>query len=500
MSRLRQVETGRPLRILYATSEVVPFSKTGGLADVAGALPEALAQMGHDVRVLSPYYAALFHRDHLTVPHNGKTVTLNFNGIPQSFKLRKPASWSGKAQHYFVEHPNYYARTGLYVEAASGKDYPDNDVRFAFFSRGILALLAVSDWVPDIVHLNDWQTALAAAYLCVKAPEVPSLQATRTILTTHNMAYQGVFPAERFTFLDFDESLAEPMGPFEYFGRINFLKAGLVYADKINTVSPTYAREIQTAPEFGAGLEGLLSQRSGDLSGILNGIDTEIWNPATDKLIPNKYSIDLLLGKSTNKQILSAHCDFDHTRLDYPLVGMITRLAEQKGLDLLVEAAEQLFTLDLNLVLLGTGNPKLQATFAEWNDRYRGRFRAFLTFDNALAHLIEAGSDIFLMPSRYEPCGLNQMYSLRYGTVPVVRATGGLADTVTDADEHPDSGNGFSFTDYRSDAMLNAIQRALTAHREPKRWLSIIKRGMAADFSWTNAAKAYDALYRTTLG
>ncbi len=489
----------RPLRILYAASEVVPFSKTGGLADVAGALPEALAQMGHDVRVISPFYAALFHRDQFTVPHNGKSVSMNFNGIPQSFKLRKPASWAGKAQHFFVEHPNYYARTGLYVEAASGRDYPDNDVRFAFFSRGILELLAVSNWVPDIIHLNDWQTALVAAYLRVKSPEVTSLQATRTVLTAHNMAYQGVFPAERFAFLDFDESLAAPMGPFEYFGQINFLKAGLVHADKINTVSPTYAREIQSSPDFGAGLEGLLRQRSGDLTGILNGIDTDIWNPVADKLIAQTYDQTSLDGKAVNKRALCDKCGVDTSRLDRPLVGMITRLAEQKGLALVVEAAERLFALDVNLVLLGTGDPTLQKLFSEWNDRYPGRFRAILTFDNALAHLIEAGSDIFLMPSRYEPCGLNQMYSLRYGTVPVVRATGGLADTVIDADANPGSGNGFAFIDYKSAAMLDALERAVFAYREPGRWRGIMKCGMAADFSWANAAKEYLALYNSAL-
>lgn len=489
----------RPLRILYATSEVVPFSKTGGLADVAGALPEALAQMGHDVRVISPFYAALFHRDHLTVPHDGKPVGMNFNGIPQSFKLRRPATWDGLVQHFFVEHPNYYARTGLYVEAASGREYPDNDVRFAFFSRGILELLAQANWVPDIIHLNDWQTAVAAAYLRVKSRDVPALQSTRTLLTVHNMAYQGVFAPERFMYLDLDQSLAAPMGAFEYFGKINFLKAGLVYADKINTVSPTYAREIQSSEEFGAGLEGVLQRRSEDLSGILNGIDVDIWNPATDKLIAQTYDSGSLAGKAANKLALAEKCGFDPARRDRPLIGIISRLAEQKGLDLVAEAAESLFALDVNLVLLGTGDPKLQKLFQEWNETYAGRFRAFLTFDNALAHLIEAGSDIFLMPSRYEPCGLNQMYSLRYGTVPVVRATGGLADTVIDADAQPTTGNGFAFHEYTSAAMIETLRRALAARTDQLRWRTIMRRGMAADFSWTHAANEYWGLYETAL-
>lgn len=487
------------MRILFATSEVVPFSKTGGLGDVAGALPESLAQLGHDVRVISPYYAALFHREHPTVPHNGKSVTLNFNGIPQSFKLRRPASWPGKAQHFFVEHPNYYARTGLYGNATTGHDYPDNDIRFAFFSRGILELLSQANWVPDIIHLNDWQTALCAAYLRMKAPEVPSLQSTRTVLTVHNMAYQGVFPAERFALLDFDDSLGRPMGPFEYFGKINFLKAGLVYADKINTVSPTYAREIQTTSELGAGLEGLLRERAADVSGILNGVDTDIWNPATDKLIAATYDSNSLDPKRKNKIALCEECGFDSARPDRPLIGLITRLVEQKGMDLVVDAAADLFALNVNVVLLGTGDPKLAKVFETWNSRYSGRFRAFLAFDNTLAHLIEAGSDMFLMPSRYEPCGLNQMYSLRYGTVPVVRATGGLADTVVDADANPETGNGFSFTDYTSDAMFGALKRAVSAYRDSKRWQAIQSRGMAADFSWTHAASTYEALYRSSL-
>lgn len=487
------------MRILFATSEVVPFSKTGGLADVAGALPEALAQLGHEVRVISPFYAALFHRDHLTIPHDGLSVTMEFNGIQQSFKLRRPADWKGKAQHYFVEHPNYYSRTGLYVEAASGRDYPDNDVRFAFFSRGILELLSVAKWVPDIIHVNDWQTALAAAYLRVKAAEVPSLQSTRTVLTVHNMAYQGVFPPERFHFLDFDESHGAPMGPFEFFSKINFLKAGLVYADKINTVSPTYAREIQTSSEYGAGLEGVLRERSTDLSGILNGIDTEIWNPKTDPLITARYDADSLDGKRANKKALCEKMGLDAGRQDRPLIGMITRLAGQKGLDLVADAAEAIFALDVNLVLLGTGDPAMQKLFASWNDRFKGRFRAVIGFDNALAHLIEAGSDMFLMPSRYEPCGLNQMYSLRYGTVPVVRATGGLADTVTDADTHLDTGNGFTFAAYASDAMLDALKRAVTAYRDAGRWQAIVRRGMGADFSWNHAAKEYLKLYESAL-
>jgi starch synthase len=289
------------------------------------------------------------------------------------------------------------------------------------------------------------------------------------------------------------------LGPFEFFGKINFLKAGLVYADKINTVSASYAREIQSSTELGAGLEGLLRERTNDVSGILNGVDTQVWNPASDTLIAKTYDAASLEGKSVNKLALAIKCGFEKSRLNRPLVGMITRFVEQKGLDLVTKAVERLFAIDANFVLLGTGDPKFHRLFETWNEKFDGRFRAFLTFDNAMAHLIEAGSDIFLMPSRYEPCGLNQMYSLRYGTVPVVRATGGLADTVTDADASPDSGNGFVFTDYEPEAMIAAIQRAVTAYGETDRWRAIMKRGMAADFSWAHAAKEYVALYESVL-
>ncbi|MBI3872112.1 MAG: glycogen synthase GlgA [candidate division Zixibacteria bacterium] len=487
------------MRVLYLSSEVVPFSKTGGLADVAGALPEALAQLGCEIRVLSPHYSGQKGGKQRTVSATTVPITVPINGRPQSLTLQTLADGSSNVRHYFAEHAGYFSRASLYVDPATGRDYPDNDERFVFLSRGALEWMRVDRWRPDIIHLNDWQTATTAAFLALLYRDDPALVQARTILTVHNLAYQGLFDAERFEVLGLDPGLFFPTSPFEFWGKIGFLKTGLVYADKLNTVSPTYAREIQSSPEFGCGLEGLLRERRADLSGILNGIDDAVWNPATDSLIPQTFTPAAPAGKKANKRYLLELCGFAKSRQDRPLIGMISRLADQKGFDLVAEAAQRIFALDVNLVLLGTGDPAFHTLFEEWNKRFATQFRAFLTFDNKLAHQIEAGSDMFLMPSRYEPCGLNQMYSLRYGTVPIVRATGGLADTVFDADDDAKRGNGFVFVDYTAEAMLAAVRRAVTAYGAPKRWATLMKRGMETDFSWRRSAQDYIALYEAAL-
>jgi len=491
---------GRALRVLYVSSEVVPFSKTGGLADVAGALPAALAQAGCDVRVLSPFYGRLLNGDFSTVPAAIPPLSVTIQGQPQPFSLRLLAdSPNGAVPQYFVEHAKYYARPALYVDPKTDRDYVDNDERFVLLARGLLEWLRRDAWHPDIIHLNDWQSALVAAYLSLLYRDDPALVHTRTVLSVHNLAYQGLFPAERFPVLGLSPDLFYPTSPFEFWGKVAFLKAGLAYADRLNTVSPTYAREIQEAEEYGCGLEDLLRNRSGDLTGILNGIDEDVWNPATDPLIARTYAVNDLSGKAENKAQLCRRCGLAPARWGRPLIGMISRLAEQKGFDLLAEAAARLFALDVNLVLLGTGDPEFHKLFEKWNRRLAGQFRAYLTFDNELAHQIEAGADMFLMPSRYEPCGLNQMYSLRYGTVPVVRATGGLADTVFDADQHPDVGNGFVFAEYGAKAMLRAVRRAVACFENPARWQTLIRRGMQSDFSWGASARRYVEWYEVAL-
>ncbi len=495
------VHSGRRLNVFFLSSEVVPFSKTGGLADVAGALPEALAELDCDVTVVTPHQGKLLNGQFPSVPMSeAPRFTVQLGGQDYDFSLRTLEKPLGKVRHLLVENPGFFGRPALYVDPLTGRDYVDNDERFAFFCRGILEWIRQAGMRPDIIHLNDWQTAPAAAFMGLLFSGDPFFTGVRSILTIHNLAYQGMFPAERFDILGLDPKLFHPLSPFEFWGKINYLKSGLICAHKINTVSPTYAREIQTDDELGCGLNGILSERANDLSGILNGIDTQVWNPATDHLIPQTYDAENLAAKHANKETLCARAGIARERWERPLIGIISRLADQKGFDLIADAAEQIFALDVNVVLLGTGERRFHDLFTDLQEQYPGRMKIFLTFDDALAHTIEAGADIFLMPSRYEPCGLNQMYSLRYGTVPVVRSTGGLADTVIDADANTERGNGFSFREYTADAMLGAIRRAVAAYNDPSRWTPIQIRGMAGDFSWRRSAQKYIALYESALG
>lgn len=490
----------RALTVLYLSSEVVPFSKTGGLADVAGALPAALAHRGCKITVATPFYGDLLTHKFVTKPLNGPLVSIPIAGKDITLKMRTLDDDSGNVTFLFGANSELIAREGLYSEPNGGPGYDDNDARFVLFCRGVLEWIKRAGWQFDIIHLNDWQTALIAPYLRLLYANDPAFADTRTVLTIHNLAYQGVFPPDRFEVLGFDQERFTPMSPFEFWGKVNFLKAGLIFADKINTVSPTYAEEIQLDEEMGSGLGGVLRDRSADLSGILNGIDPLVWNPSLDALIARTFgTADAVSGKAANKEALLAHAKLPKKRWNRPLIGIISRLAHQKGFDLIEEAADELFAMDLNLVILGTGEQRYHKLFETLAKKHHDRLSVFLTFDNALAHQIEAGADMFLMPSRYEPCGLNQMYSLAYGTVPIVRATGGLADTVIDADEQSDRGTGFAFTEYTAEAMLDAITRATAAYSDPKRWEDIRQRGMAQELTWDRSAANYLSLYEAAL-
>ncbi|MEW5875250.1 MAG: glycogen synthase GlgA [Candidatus Zixiibacteriota bacterium] len=487
----------RSLNVLFLSPEVVPFAKSGGLADVAGALPQALAERGCSVTVGMPFYGDLLKGKFETLPAGGPTVTVPVGTESYTLSIRALEAPIGNVRHLFVQNAELYARAGLYGDAKG--DYPDNDARFICFCRGILEWVKRTGWKPDIVHVNDWQSATAAAFLATIFADDPFFAETRSVLTIHNLAYQGLFPAERFANLGLDPGLFYPTSPFEFWGQVSFLKSGIAFAHKTNTVSPTYAREIQTA-EMGAGLDGVLRDRAADLSGILNGMDGKDWSPTSDPLIAKTFTSGRIpSGKKANKEALCERAGLPKKRWERPLIGMISRLAEQKGFDLIEEAADELYEMDFNLVLLGTGEKRFHDLFAKLGKEYPDRLKVFLTFDNALAHQIEAGSDFFLMPSRYEPCGLNQMYSLAYATIPIVRATGGLADTVIDADADPGRGNGFVFDNYTPAAMLDAVERALAAYDQPKRLASLRKRAMAADFSWERSAQAYIDLYHAAL-
>jgi len=479
------------LRVCVCTSEAVPFAKTGGLADVAGALPRALADAGCDVRVVLPAYQSINRERFGFRPIGEAAVALGNARVPvQFFESRLPGS---DVPVHLVASDRYFGRPGLYGEG--GRDYPDNLERFTAFCRGTLALVRHVGWSPQVLHCQDWQTALLPVWLRVEPRDAVTAN-TGTLFTVHNLAYQGLFPPEQLPVTGLPADVFTPAG-IEFYGKINLLKGGLVFADLLSTVSEQYAREIQTE-EFGCGLEGVLRNRAGSLVGILNGVDYAAWDPATDRLIPATYTPEDLTGKAVCKEQLQRALGLA-PEPRAPLIGMITRLADQKGLDLVSAIIETLMDLGAQFALLGTGDPAYHTRFQEIGERYRGRAAVTLGFDDTLAHRIEAGADIFLMPSRYEPSGLNQLYSLRYGTVPVVRKTGGLADTIVDAT--PDArargtANGFVFEGYSSDALLGAVTRALVTFRKPEVWRRLQAVGMRQDFSWGRSADRYVAAYR----
>jgi len=488
----------RPLTILFLSSEVEPFAKTGGLADVAGALPPALKRLGAEVRVMMPRYGSVKERVHklhemirlkeIPVPVGSRTRTA-------SVKSAFLANGQEKVQVYFVENKTLFGRKGLYLHPESQEPYRDNDLRFAFFSRSVFEILKQMRWAPDIIHCNDWHTGLVPAYLRTLYAQDPFFKSTKTVLTIHNIAYQGDFPATSYaaTGLPDEPALRKSLTAH---GKVNYLKAGLVFAHALTAVSERYAEEIGSGPEFGYGLEDVVRSRARDLRGILNGADYLQWDPAHDPLIPHRYGVRSLDLKRENKKALLEKMGLAFSP-STAVIGIVSRLATQKGFDLIGDILDELMKMDLQLVVLGTGEKQYHTLFTRAAKKYPDKLAVALRFDNALAHLIEAGSDMFLMPSRYEPCGLNQLYSLRYGTVPVVRATGGLVDTVEDFDGT--TGTGFTFKEYDSRELLAAVQRAVKTFADQAAWTKIMKAGMAQDFSWDASARKYLQTYRSVL-
>jgi starch synthase len=480
------------MNILFASSEAHPLIKTGGLADVSGSLPHALKKAKQDVRLVIPAYpAAISRAGRLTLIG---TLTLPGTETPVRLLLGKlPGT---RVKLYLIDAPHHFDRPGGPYSDANGKEWPDNGARFALFARAICALAlnqAGLDWQPDLVHCNDWQTGLVPALLD-KQPKRPA-----TLFTIHNLAYQGLFDRKVF------ESLQLPadwwsLDKLEFHQQLSFIKGGLVYADWITTVSPTYAREIRTQA-FGCGLAGLLSHREETLTGILNGVDYQVWSPNKDTLIAQKYTARTLERKLANKQALQKAFGLPQ-RADLPLLGHVGRLVEQKGLDLVLKLIPKLVNRSLQLVVLGTGQSELENALRHAARKYPEKISVRIGYDEQLSHLLEAGSDIFLMPSRFEPCGLNQIYSLRYGTPPVVRNTGGLADTIVDTNAATladGSANGFSFDKINPIALLGAIDRALACYADADTWHQLQSSGMAADYSWSRSAATYMALYAKLL-
>jgi starch synthase len=470
------------MKITFAASECVPFSKTGGLADVVGALPQALAALGHDVTVFLPKYK----QTKLAAP---KTVLASVT-VPFDDQYRFCSVLDGGVHQgvrfYFIDYPPFFERDALYGTPSG--DYPDNAERFALYSRAVLEASKALG-VPDVFHCHDWQSALVPVLLRSVYAQDPAFRGVPVVFTIHNIGYQGLFPPDTLPLLGLPWDLFT-MDKMEFFGKVNFLKGALVSSDFVTTVSKKYSQEIQTS-EYGFGLEGVLRARAATVSGILNGVDYNEWSPEADKFVKAKYSPADLKGKAVCKADLLAEFGCNEPASKLPVIGIVSRFAAQKGFDLISQIMDRLAREEMIICALGSGDKEYQDMFTRMHQAYPNRILIKVAYDNTIAHKIEAGSDMFLMPSRYEPCGLNQIYSLKYGTVPVVRATGGLDDTIENWDPKTQKGTGFKFSEYTGEALLKTIQTALAAYKDQAGWQQLMRNGMGKDFSWGASAKEY---------
>lgn len=482
-----------PLKILYLSSELSPLISTGGLADVANALPRALRAQGHDVRVALPCYKSIPAR------YYGDQYCLTlaeFADQTQYGALRTSLLPGTEIPLYLIEHDAYFGRKQPYGEGAY--EYDDNARRFSFFCLALLHALPKTGWIPDIIHCNDWHTAPIPVFLATRFHDHPVWKGKTTLFTIHNLAFQGRYDSKRFSQTGFDPELFNS-GVAGHFGDFNLMKAAIHFSTRLSTVSPRYAKEIQTL-EYGAGLDGPLRIRSGDLRGILNGVDYQTWNPAQDNHLAAPYSVDDLSGKTRCKSELQKQ--FNLPRCDAPLFGMVSRLFWQKGVDLLIDAIYLLKDTAFQVVVLGTGDPAIESRLKETAAAFPDKLRVSFQFDTALSHQIQGGSDFFLMPSRYEPCGLSQLYALAYGTVPVVRRTGGLADSVcgySPVYRKNGKATGIVFVPQTPQALARAIHRAMELYRSPEEFAAVRRAGMQADFSWDRSCQEYVALYREAI-
>lgn len=481
------------MKIAIVSSECVPYAKTGGLGDVVGSLPKALEKFGCDVKVFIPKYLFIDESKYgLRYNWNVGEMPIRVGGIVRSVHLHQAKLPNSNVEVNFIDCPHFYNRGRIYTN-----DW-DEDERFILLCKGVIEACQRLNWFPDVIQCNDWQTGLIPLYIKDNYNWDRMFDKTATVFTIHNIGYQGRFGKDTLFKAEINPNFYYPDGPVEFENSVSFMKTGIVFSDLISTVSIKYSHEI-LKPEFGAGLDPILKARKSDVYGILNGVDYDEWNPETDKYLPYKYSSKDLSGKKANKKFLMEHfrLPFDEKR---PLIGMVSRLVPQKGFDIFAEAVEDLMKLDAQWILLGSGEYKYEEFFRQLSNYQQGKFASYIGYNNELAHLIEAGADIFLMPSRYEPCGLNQIYSLKYGTVPVVRKTGGLADTVKDWDEENywgfDHGNGFSFYDYSGYALFKSVERAVNTFANKEVWNKIQQNGMKLDFSWEKSAEKYLELYK----
>lgn len=475
------------MKIAMIASEVTPFAKTGGLADVLGTLTAALERLGHQVCVVAPAYRSAMQGD-FSLQDTGMKLSVPVADRHEEGSVFE-SSIGKRVPVYLIHADQYFDREFLYGTPSG--DYPDNAERFVFFSRAAIEFLRRRP--VDVMHFHDWQTALGAVFLKTQPARYPELAAAKSVFTIHNLGFQGLFPQSTWPLLDLDPAYFTPHF-LEYYGHVNFLKGALLFADKITTVSPSYAEEIMTA-EQGFGLEGVLRQRASDLVGILNGVDYQLWNPWTDPYLACHYGENTLSAKDDCKKKLQRAMGLPE-RSDTPLIAMISRLTLQKGFDLIEEIFASLIAREGQIVLLGSGEPRFEKVFRAAAEQHPEQVAVEIAFNEPLAHQIEAGADLFLMPSLYEPCGLNQMFSLKYGTIPVVRAVGGLKDTVQDYDAESQTGTGFVFQPYESSALLAAIDRGIAVYRDPRAWTALRRRAMAMDFSWDRSARLYSDLYQ----
>jgi starch synthase len=476
------------LSVLMVTSEAHPFAKTGGLAEVTAALSDALGRMGHSVTLVLPRYKSIALGETKRLQTR---LRLGDRLQPVTFCETRV---SDKVTAVFVDAPEFFDRDGLYGTANG--DYPDNALRFGVFARAAVEYPRLKEWRPSVIHAHDWQSGLVPVYQKMHLSSDPFVGGVPTVFTIHNLAFQGVFPASNLPALGLGWEVLDVQA-IEFWGNVSFLKGGINFSEKITTVSPGYAKEI-VRPELGFGFEGVLARRSDDLVGILNGIDTSRWTPSADPFVPASFNADDLEGKRAAKRALLSDVGLpaDDGALERPVIGLISRLTDQKGFDLITAAADDLMSFDATWVMLGSGERRFEDVWRTLAARHPDRVSTTIGFDERLAHLIEAGADMFLMPSRFEPCGLNQLYSLRYGTVPIVRATGGLDDTVTDIEDPSHEGTGFKFSDYTPGALVTTVRRALAVFADKTRWKQAQRRGMLRDYSWDASALEYVKLYR----
>jgi len=476
------------MKIAFVSTEAVPFAKTGGLADVAGVLPKYLEKLGCEVKLFIPKYYSI-DETKFDLHYNWEIgeIHIRIGGHLRSAHIYQSKLDDSNVEVNFVDCPHYFHRAHFYTND------PDEDERFILFSKGTIEALQRLKWAPDIIHCNDWQTGLIPLFLKDNYSWDKLFNKTASLFTIHNIGYQGKFLKSTLAKAEIDEKYFFPAGPVEFYNDLSFMKSGIFFSDIITTVSRTYAKEILTR-EYGAGLENVLLEKKNILYGILNGVEYSTWNPETDNQIPFNYSTHDLGGKLKNKESLLNHfgMPFDEKT---PLIGIVSRMVEQKGFDIFIEALDELLKINAQWIILGSGEDKYEDIFRELVSNYPGKFGTYIGFNNELSHLVEAGADIFLMPSLYEPCGLNQIYSLKYGTVPIVRNTGGLADTIKDWHSQKNIGNGFSFDKYSGGALASAVKSAVETFKDNNAWKEIQANGMNENFTWNSSAEEYIKLY-----